>query len=97
MAMHDWNGNGKDHIDDFIEYQVYNDVSGKNNGYSSRPSGNGMSTFGAIVSVVGGLFWQAALYTTLGIEVDDVPMLVILILWVVFSMITAAIVNKIGL
>lgn len=56
-----------------------------------------MSTFGAIVSVIAGLFLQSALYVTLGIDVDDVPVLVIIILWVVFSAIAAVVVDKIGL
>ena len=56
-----------------------------------------MSTFGAIISVIAGLVLQAALYTELGIDVDDVPVLVIIILWVVFSAIVAVVVDKIGL
>ncbi len=56
-----------------------------------------MSTFGAIVCVIGGLILQAILYTALNIEVDNVPILVILILWVVFSGIVAVVVDKIGL
>ena len=47
--------------------------------------------------MIAGLFIQSALYVSLGIDVDDVPVLVIIILWVVFSSITAVLVDKIGL
>lgn len=99
MAMYDWNHNGKkDMVDNFIEYQIYKDVTGQNDEPSYTPSrGNGMSTFGAIVSVIAGLFLQSALYVLLGIDVDDVPVLVIIILWIVFSAMAAVVVDKIGL
>lgn len=99
MAMHDWNHDGKkDMVDNFIEYQIYKDVTGQEDEPSYTPRrGNGMSTFGAIISVIAGLFLQSALYVTLGIDVDDVPVLVIIILWGVFSAITAVVVDKIGL
>lgn len=99
MAMHDWNCNGKkDWQDSFIEYQIYKDVTGQNNKSSYNPnSGNGMSTFGAIVSVVAGLFLQSALYVALDIDVENVPVIVIIILWGIFSAIAAVVVDKIGL
>ena len=99
MAMYDWNHNGKkDMADNFIEYQIYKDVTGQNDEPSYTPSrGNGMSTFGAIVSVMAGLFLQSALYVSLGLDVDDVPVFVIIILWAVFSAIAAVVVEKIGL
>ena len=99
MATHDWNHDGKnDMIYNYIEYHVYKDVTGQNDEPSYTPSrGNGMSTFGAIISVIAGLVLQAVLYTVLGIDVDDVPVLIIIILWVVFSAIAAVVVDKIGL
>ena len=99
MATHDWNHDGRnDMMDNYIEYQIYKDVTGQNDEPSYTTSrGNGMSTFGAIISVMAGLVLQAALYTGLGIDVDDVPVLVIIILWVVFSAIAAFVVEKIGL
>ena len=99
MAMHDWNHDGKkDMVDNFIEYQIYKDVTGQQNEPSYTPSrGNGMSTFGAIIRVIAGLFLQAALYVALGIDVDDVPVFVIIILWTVFSAIAAVVVEKMGL
>ena len=99
MAMHDWNRDGKkDMVDNFIEYQIYKDVTGQKDDPSYASSrGNGISTFGAIVSVIAGLFLQSALYVALGIDVEDVPILVIIILWGVFSAIAAVVVEKIGL
>ena len=99
MATHDWNHDGRnDMMDNYIEYQIYKDVTGQNDEPSYTTSrGNGMSTFGAIISVIAGLVLQAVLYTVLGIEVDDVPVFVIIILWVVFSAIAAVAVDKIGL
>ena len=99
MATHDWNHDGRnDMMDNYIEYQIYKDVTGQNDKPSYTPSRcNGMSTFGAIISVIAGLVLQAALYTGLGIDVDDVPVFVIIILWVVFSAIAAVVVDRIGL
>ena len=98
MATHDWNHDGRnDMMDNYIEYQIYKDVTGQNDEPSYTPSrGNGMSTFGAIISVIAGLVLQAVLYTVLGIDVDDVPVRIIIILWVVFSAIAAVVVDKIG-
>lgn len=97
MAFYDWNGNGKKDVgDDFIEYQIYKE-STSNHNHVSHSSGNGISTFGAILSVIGGLVLQAILYTMLGIEVENVPVLVIIILWAVFSTLCAVVIEKIGL
>lgn len=54
MAMYDWNHNGKNGMaDNFIEYQIYKDVTGQNDESSYTPSkGNGMSTFGAVISFI---------------------------------------------
>ena len=55
-------------VDNYIEYQIYKDVTGQNDEPSYTPSrGNGMSTFGAIISVIAGLVLQAVLYTVLGV------------------------------
>lgn len=100
MAMFDWNRNGdkNDMTDNFIEYQIYKSVTGQDNEPSYTPRrGDGISTLGVIISIIVGLFMQAALYTALEIDVADVPVIVILILWVVFSAITAVIADKIGL
>lgn len=54
MAMYDWNYNDKkDWQDNYIEYKIYKDVTGKNDKSSYTPSrGNGMFAFGAILNVI---------------------------------------------
>lgn len=94
MSMFDWNQDGKkDMVDNYIEYRVFKDCANKNETATSNSSGNGMSTFGAIISVIAGLFIQSALYGALGIEVEDVPIMVIVGLWIFFSSIVAGIVG----
>ena len=53
---------------------------------------------GLLVSVIAGLVFQVVWYVALGIDIDDVPVLVIIIvLWSVFSTLAAVVVDKIGL
>lgn len=81
MAFYDWNHDGKkDFTDDFIEYHIYKD-STSNNNYIPR-SGGGISTFGAIVATIGGLFLAAAIVALLG-GGEDTPVLITIILWIV--------------
>ena len=98
MAMYDWNHNGKkDMADDFIEYQIYKDVTGQDDESSYTPrrggSGGGISSFGAIISVIAGFVMQVILYMLLGIDVENVPVFVIVILWAVFSAIAAVVIE----
>ncbi|MCD8109516.1 MAG: hypothetical protein LUE14_05385 [Clostridiales bacterium] len=87
MAINDWNGDGKnDRRDDFIEYHIMNGDSNPESG-SGHKSGE-MSTIGIILCVMSGIVEEALLYMLLGIEVKNVPGLVMLLLWVVFSFIT---------
>lgn len=99
MAMYDWNHNGKkDMVDNFIEYQIYKEVTGQKDKSSYTSSrGKGISNFGAIVAVIAGLFLQVVLYVALGIDVENVPVFVIVILWIIFSAIVAVVMDKIGL
>ena len=81
MAFHDWNHDGKnDFTDDFIEYQIYKQ-STSNSNYTSR-NGGGISTLGAIVATIGGLFLAAAIVALLG-GGEDTPVLIMIILWIV--------------
>jgi hypothetical protein len=64
-------------------------------GYSSS-SGN-ISTIGAILCVIGGLLGETAIFVLLGIDVENVPGIVIIILWAVVSTILAEIAGKWGL
>ena len=83
MAFHDWNHDGKkDFTDDYIEYQVYKQ-STSNSNYIPR-SGGSISTFGAIVATIGGLFLAAAIIALLG-GGEDTPVLITIILWIVCS------------
>jgi hypothetical protein len=97
MAMLDWNNNGKnDAMDDFIEYEMlYKD--GDDSDQSPRIShsrDNGISTFGAIISIIGGLILQALIYTLLGIDVEAVPVFVIIIMWAIGSTVISFWVKK---
>lgn len=97
MAFYDWNHDGKkDFTDNFIEYNVYKE-STKNSKPSSYSRGGGISTFGAILSVIAGLVGQVAIYMVLGVEVEDVPVIIMIILWIVISSITGAILDSIGI
>ncbi len=81
MAFHDWNHDGKKNFtDDFIEYQIYKD-STSNSNYTPHTDG-GISTFGAIVATIGGLFLAAAIVALLG-GGEDTPVLITIILWIV--------------
>ena len=66
MATHDWNHDGRnDMIDNYIEYQIYKDVTGQNDEPSYTTSrGNGMSTFGAIISDSWASFTSCFVYGT---------------------------------
>ena len=84
MALYDWNSDGKkDFTDDVIEYQIYKQstLNNSNNNCTSR-SGGGISTFGAIVAVVGGLFLAVAIMALFG-GGEDTPVFITMILWIV--------------
>lgn len=88
MAFFDWNNDGKNnYIDDFIEYNiVMNSIREKEE--STYRFGKGKKC------LIAGFFLQAALYGILGIDVDNVPAVVIIILWVLFSVIVSAVIDK---
>ena len=52
-----------------------------------------MSTFGAIVSAFGGLVAEGVVFTLLGVDVKNVSVVVIVILWIVFSAVIGAIIS----
>lgn len=94
--MYDWNHDGKkDGIDNFIEYNIYKESTGQSNKSSYSRSG-GISGFGAILSVIVGLVGQVAIYMASGVEVEDVPVIVMIILWIIISSVTGAILDSIG-
>ena len=89
MALFDWNHDGKkDWQDNYIEYQIYINSTKKSN--SSYTPSNGISTFGAILSTVGGLFLGALIVALFaGDNVENVPVIISIILWVVCSSVLA--------
>lgn len=102
MAFFDWNHDGKkDAVDDFIEYNIYEDCTEdteESNKTSYTPSnGGGISNFGVVLSIIAGLVGQVIIYMALGIEVEDVPVIVMIILWVIITTVAGFIAEKIGL
>ena len=70
------------------------DYDGTNGSYHySRRSGNGLSTFGAIVSTIGGLVAEALVFTLFDVDAESVSIVVIVILWIVFSAVIAALIS----
>jgi hypothetical protein len=59
------------------------DCDEKNYGSHSSSSNGNVSTFGAILSVIGGLIVTAMILAPIGVE--DVPGIVIIILWAIAS------------
>ena len=98
MAMYDWNHNGKnDPVDDYLEYQIYHNCKSDNDRPHHTQSSGDISTFGAVFSMICGMVLQAFIYTVFGIDVKDVPVVILLILWVFLSALAAVVVEKIGL
>jgi hypothetical protein len=73
------------------------DCDEKNYGYHSSASNGNISTFGAILCVVGGLIGTALVFCLFGIDAENVPGIVIIILWVVITSVLVAIGGKHGL
>lgn len=90
MALHDWNHDGKkDWQDNYIEYQIYKNATGQKNNSSYKPS-NEISTFGAILSAVGGLFLGVLIVALFaGDNVENVPVIITIILWIICSSVLA--------
>lgn len=97
MALHDWNHNGKDDMmDDYIEYSIYQETMNKKDSSQHSYSSGGCSRFTAFLIAISGLVIQALLYTILGIDVDNVPALIIWFLWFFFDGLVAVGLAKIG-
>lgn len=83
MAFYDWNHNGEnDIVDDFMEYQIYKDSTNRNNYTPS--GGRGISTFGAAVATIGGLFLGAGIIALLG-GGENTPVILTIIMWIICS------------
>ncbi len=99
MAMYDWNHDGrKDGADDYLEYRIiHKDPASGSNRASHNAKSTSLSTFGAVFSVVSGFILAVLLYTLCDIDVKDVPVVITILLWVVFSALMAEFAEKIGL
>lgn len=86
MACNDWKKDGKnDFQDNYIEYHIYHDSTVQNSN-SHHTYVSGVSTAVAIISVIGGLFLAALIVALFaGENVENVPVLITIILWVVCS------------
>ena len=81
MAMHDWNGNGKnDFMDDFFEFNACNESENTHKNVSYR---RGISNFGAIVATILGLIGACAVMALFGVE--EPPIFLTIILWIVIG------------
>ena len=63
-------------------YQIYNQST--NNSNNTSHSGGGISTIGAIVATIGGLFLAAAIVALFG-GGENTPVLITIILWAICS------------
>lgn len=106
MAFNDWNNDGKiDFTDDFFEYQIYeesmkdsdNYIPSSPGSYSGGSSG-GISTFGAAVASIGGLFIAALIVALLaGDNAENVPVIFTIILWIISSSVLAVFFDERGM
>lgn len=67
--------------------------TGSNERYYSSGSGNGISTFGAILCVIGGFLGVAFLFTLFDVEVDSVPTFLLVILIIIVTSLIAGVIS----
>ena len=93
MAYIDWDHNGKhDDFDRYMDYQMLNDgIKNGSGGGGGLHRGGGMSTLAAVLCVVGGLVIEGFVLNAFKIDVDDVSVIVLILLWALFSSILVAI------
>ena len=87
MSLYDWNHDGKkDLTDDLIEYQIYQNSVGSNKNYHSLSSNrNGMSTFGAVICTILSFVGAGLFFSLLGIDTENVPVILIIIVVAVIA------------
>jgi hypothetical protein len=71
------------------------DCDERNYGSHPHSSKSGISTLGAILCAIGGLIGACMIFVLLGIE--EPPLIVCIILWVVVSTVLSVLAEKIGL
>ncbi|MCD8232742.1 MAG: hypothetical protein LUD14_13250 [Clostridiales bacterium] len=84
--MDDWNGDGRNDWND--GYFFHENFMKSGSGGKSSGGGGGGSNIIIILCVFSGILWQALIYMAFDIDVDNVPVIVMLLLWFVFSTIT---------
>ena len=97
MAMKDWNGDGKiNGMDHYIEGEIFKDSSGTK-GSSHRWREGNLSCFGFIISVDIGFVLEAIIFILLGIDVNDVPTIILLVVLLACIYPVASVLKKIGI
>ncbi len=87
MAFFDWNNDGKnDAIDDFIEYNVYQECNKDNTEYHSNS--NGMSNFGATIATIVSIFIAAGIVGMFNLEGAALVIAFIIVVSVVAAVIS---------
>ena len=98
MALFDWNWDGKiDMQDNFIEYEVYRRANKNRKQPTGRRYRKGISGAGVFIGMIVGLVMEAMVFMFLGIDIEDVPLIIHLILWIVFSFMIMVGADGIGL
>lgn len=88
--------NGRpDEWDMLIAYHLLKKDMDKQN-TPKKNSGSECSNLEAILYTVGGFVVMSIILTSLGIDAHDVPVLLIIFLWIVFGIIIMVVVNCIG-
>ncbi len=96
MAFNDWNHDGKkDWQDNFIEYQIYKDVTGDKDEkpqFTSNRSNNGaMSTFGAVLATIATIIITAAIIGVIfGGDVSNLPGWLLLVIFIIVASVISA-------
>ncbi len=99
MAFHDWNHDGKkDWQDNFIEYQIYKDVTDDKNEKpqftSNRKSSGGMSGCGALIITILSIIIAAAIAGFLfGGDISNVPDWLIVPLFIIIAAVVSVLMS----
>lgn len=93
MALYDWNKNGKkDFGDDYIEYNIYKDVMGKNDEEDRRsytPGSSDPSNFlVGVIGLAGAIFGIWLIFEMFGLTINEFTVWLIFPLFPVFFIIT---------
>lgn len=104
MAMMDWNDDGKNDIwDDFLEYEICRDgererqyLETMHESREEGTNGGGGNALFAVLVAFSGIIIQALFYTICGIDVDNVPGLIVVFLWIFIDVIVLVVLSSRG-